>query len=282
MSIPIVKASGQSEDFDIRKLVDSLIRSGASEDIALNIAQKVAAQITPRLRTKHIFRMARKLLRHYNRAADMRYSIKRGIYALGPAGYQFEQYFARILREYGYSVEVNKILHGYCVTHEVDVFATKADEGFVIECKYHSNGGIPTDVKTALYIHSRFTDIKRAYESVPENPVLIRQGWLVTNTRCSSDAIKFAECMGLKIVSWRYPEKESLEKMIENKSLYPVTILTSVKRNILDMLFRNNFILAKDIADIDRQTFVAKSGLDTEIAGMLKREADELCFFRQP
>jgi len=282
MSIPIVKASGQSEDFDIRKLVDSLIRSGASEDIALNIAQKVAAQITPRLRTKHIFRMARKLLRQYNRAADMRYSIKRGIYALGPAGYQFEQYFARILREYGYSVEVNKILNGYCVTHEVDVFATKADEGFVIECKYHSNGGIPTDVKTALYIHSRFTDIKRAYESVPENPVLIRQGWLVTNTRCSSDAIKFAECMGLRIVSWRYPEKESLEKMIENKSLYPVTILTSVKRNILDMLFRNNFILAKDIADIDRQTFVARSGLDTEIAGMLKREADELCFFRQP
>ncbi len=282
MSVSIVKASGQSEDFDIRKLVDSLIRSGASEDIALNIAQKVAAQITPRLRTKHIFRMARKLLRQYNRAADMRYSIKRGIYALGPAGYQFEQYFARILREYGYSVEVNKFLNGYCVTHEVDVFATKADEGFVIECKYHSNGGNPTDVKTALYIHSRFIDIKRAYESTPGSPVLIRQGWLVTNTRCSADAIKFAECMGLKIVSWRYPEKESLEKMIENKSLYPVTILTSVKKPILDILFRNKFIFAKDIADIDEQTFVARSGLDKEIAGILKREADELCFFRQP
>jgi len=281
MSVSIVKASGQSEDFDIRKLVDSLIRSGASEDIARNIAQRVAAQITPRLRTKHIFRMARKLLRQYNRAADMRYSIKRGIYALGPAGYQFEQYFARILREYGYIVEVNRILNGYCVTHEVDVFAMKDDAGFVIECKYHSNGGIPTDVKTALYIYSRFTDIKRAYASTPGNPVLIQQGWLVTNTRCSADAIKFAECMGLRIVSWRYPEKESLEKMIENKSLYPVTILTSVKRNILDILFRNNFILAKDIADIDEQMFVAKSGLDREIAGMLKREADELCFFRQ-
>ena len=281
MSVSIVKASGQSEDFDIRKLIESLVRSGASEDIAHTIAQRVAAQITPRLRTKHIFRMARKLLRKYNRAADMRYSIKKGIYALGPAGYQFEQYFARILREYGYSVEVNRILNGYCVTHEVDVFATKADEGYVIECKYHSNGGIPTDVKTALYIHSRFTDIKRAYESSTRNPVLIRQGWLVTNTRCSSDAIKFAECMGLKIVSWRYPEKESLEKMIENKSLYPVTILTSVKKPILDILFRNNFILAKDIAAIDHQTFAVRSGLDTDIVRMLKKEADELCLFPQ-
>jgi len=282
VSVSIVKASGQSEDFDIRKLIDSLVRSGASEDIAHNIAQKAEAQITPRLRTKHIFRMARKLLRKYNRAADMRYSIKKGIYALGPAGYQFEQYFARILREYGYSVEVNRNLNGYCVTHEVVVFATKSDEGFVIECKYHSNGGIPTDVKTALYIYSRFTDIKRAYESTPGSPVLIRQGWLVTNTRCSSDAIKFAECMGLRIVSWRYPEKESLEKMIENNSLYPVTILTSVKKPILDILFRNNFILAKDIADIDEQTFAARSGLDIEIAGILKKEADELCLFRKP
>jgi len=280
MSVSIVKASGQSEDFDIRKLVDSLVRSGASEDIALEIAQKVAAQITPHARTKHIFRMARKLLRKYNRAADMRYSIKRAIYSLGPAGYQFEQYFARILREYGYSVEVNRILKGYCVTHEVDVFALRDNAGFVIECKYHSNGGIPTDVKTALYIYSRFNDIKKAYESNTANAVVIKQGWLVTNTRCSTDAIKFAECMGLRIVSWRYPQKESLEKMIENRRLYPVTILTSVKRNILDILFRNKFILAKDIAVIDQETFLSRSGLDTQTARMLKREADEICLLQ--
>jgi hypothetical protein len=212
----------------------------------------------------------------------MRYSIKRAIYALGPAGYQFEQYFARILKEYGYVVEVNKILNGYCVSHEVDVFAVKDNAGLVIECKYHSDGGIPTDVKTALYIHSRFADIKKAFDSAPVNSFRILEGWLVTNTRCSSDAIKFAECMGLRIVSWRYPQKEGLEKMIEDKRLYPVTILTSVKRNILDILFRNKFILAKDIADMDQQTFVAKSGLDIDIARILKREADELCILQQP
>lgn len=87
--------------------------------------------------------------------------------------------------------------------------------------------------------------------------------------------------MGLKIVSWRYPQKESLEKMIENKSLYPVTILTSVKRNILEILFRNSFILAKDIAAISENEFLARSGIDKEIAGALKREADELCLLNQ-
>ncbi len=277
MSVSVIKASGQPQDFDIGKLVSSLVRAGASEEIAAEIAEKVAAQLTPRIRTKHIFRMARRLLHRYNRAADMRYSIKRAIYALGPAGYQFEQYFARILREYGYAVEVNKVMDGYCVTHEVDVFAVKDAVGCVIECKYHGNSGISTDVKTALYIHSRFTDIRNKFDANPGNPFSVGQGWLVTNTRCSSDAIRFAECVGLRIVSWRYPQKESLEKMIEDKRLYPVTILTSVRKNILDSLFRNRFILARDISEIDLETFISRSSLETDIARNLKREADELC-----
>lgn len=279
MSLKIIKASGKYEDFEITKLVDSLIRSGASGDVAQDIAKKVASQVTPSSHTKHIFKMAKRLLRQYNRATDMRYSIKKAIYSLGPSGYQFEKYFGRILKEYGYSVEVNQVLRGYCVTHEVDVLAIKDNKGFVIECKYHSNGGIPTDVKIALYIHSRFEDIRKVYESSPENNLRIHGGWLVTNTRCSTDAIKYAECVGLKLVSWKYPEKASLEKMIENKRLYPITILSSVKKNSIETLFRNGIILAKDIADMDEQTFLKRSDLEAGTARTLKREADELCFY---
>jgi predicted RecB family endonuclease len=279
MAITITKASGQTEEFHIQKLVDSLIRSGASEELAWDIAKKIEIQITPSSHTKHIFRMAKRLLRQYNRVSDMRYSIKKSIYSLGPAGYQFEKYFARILREYGYSVETNRTLNGFCVTHEVDVFASRDGKGFVIECKYHSNSSNPTDVKVALYIYSRFSDIRKAYELLPEKSLLLQQGWLVTNTRCTTDARKFAECAGLKIVSWKYPEKESLEKMIENKRLYPVTILSSIRKNSLEILFSNDILLAKDIADMDEQTFKKRSGLDGNIARILKREADELCIY---
>lgn len=277
MSLQIIKASGKSEEFDITKLVDSLVRSGASESIAQEIAEKVENQLSPASHTKHIFRLAKRLLKQYNRASDMRYSIKKAIYALGPSGYQFEKYFGRILKEYGYSVEVNRILRGYCVSHEIDVLAVKENRGFVIECKYRSNGGVPTDVKIALYVNSRFNDIRKAYESSSEQRLIIKEGWLVTNTRCSSDAIKYAECVGLKIVSWKYPEKESLEKMIENRRLYPVTILSSIRKNSIETLFRNNIILAKDIADLDEKAFLGRSGLDAGTALNLKREADELC-----
>jgi hypothetical protein len=277
MALTIIKASGRPEEFDIRKLVDSLVRSGAPEDAARDIAQKVKSQISPAVHTKHIFKMAKRLLRQYNRATDMRYSIKRAIYALGPAGYQFEKYFAKILKVYGYSVEVGRILQGYCVTHEVDILARKEQTGFVVECKYHSDGGNPTDIKIALYVHSRFMDIKKAYDLTPENKLTVNEGWLVTNTRCTTDAIKYAECVGLKIVSWKYPERNSLEKMIEDNRLYPVTILSSVKRSSLDTLFRNDIILAKDISEMDEKTFVRRSGLDAGFARILKREADELC-----
>jgi hypothetical protein len=277
MAFEVIKASGQPEEFNVQKLVDSLIRSGASEDVARDIARKVESQIKPSMHTKHIFRIAKKILRQYSKAADMRYSIKKAIYMLGPAGYQFEKYFAGILKVYGYSAETNRFLKGYCVTHEVDIFAVRDDIGGVIECKYHSNGGNPTDIKIALYVYSRFMDIKKAHELNHENRISINEGWLVTNTRCTSDAIKYADCVGLKIVSWKYPNENSLERMIENKKLYPVTILSSIKKNLLDILFRNNIILVRDIADMDERIFIKRSGLDMAAARTLKREADELC-----
>src|SRR4030043_684387 len=125
MATTITKASGKPEEFHIQKLINSLIRSGAPEDVALSIAKKVETQISPFSHTKHIFRMAKRLLRQYNTTSGMRYSIKKAIYSLGPSGYSFEKYFARILTAYGYLVETNRFIEGYCVTHEVDVFASK-------------------------------------------------------------------------------------------------------------------------------------------------------------
>ncbi|MEW6584346.1 MAG: restriction endonuclease [Nitrospirota bacterium] len=278
MAMTIVKASGQKEEFDIGKLVDSLIRSGASSEVAWDIARQVAREIVPSTHTKHIFRLAKRLLKRYTPVSDMKYSLKRALSSLGPAGYQFEKYLAGILRAYQYEVETNKVINGYCVTHEVDVFAVKNGNGYVIECKYHSNGGNPTDVKTALYVHSRVEDIRRTHAGAPGNKIDIAEGWLVTNTRCTSDARKYAECVGLKIVSWKYPEEASLEKMIENKMLYPVNVLSSVKRSSLEALFRNQIVLAKDIADMDETTFLKRSGLDEATARILKKEADSLCF----
>lgn len=276
MAKAVIKASGQKEEFRLEKLVNSLVRSGASEDVAMDIARKVESQIAPPFRTRQIYRLAKKMLRRYNHASGMRYSIKKAISSLGPSGYPFEKYFAKILAAYGYTVALNMMIDGYCVQHEVDIVASKGKNQHVIECKYHTEGGKPTDVKIALYVHSRFADIKKASKQ-NRSDVSIKDGWLVTNTRCTSDAIRYAECVGLKIISWRYPADNSLEKMIENKRLYPVTILSSIKKQSLDILLSNNIVLAHEIADMDEETLIRKSGLDARTAMALKAEADDIC-----
>ena len=277
MAKRIIKSSGINEDFDIKKLINSLMRSGASSEVAYEIAKEIEEGLPPKTRTGDIFRQAKRLLRKQNVASGMRYSIKKAIFALGPSGYPFEKYIGKIMAHQGYAVETNRIIKGYCVDHEVDVIASSNNAYSVIECKYHSDAGKATDVKIALYVQARFQDIKKAADMSPEKHMTFHNGWLVTNTRCSIDAIRYAECVDLKIVSWKYPEKSSLERMIEDKRLYPVTILHSVRKNVLDSLFKADIILAQDIADMTEEAFAQKSGLDEQTIKILKHEADEIC-----
>lgn len=277
MAIKITKASGRQEDFDAQKLISSLIRSGAPPDIAANIAAQVERQTAQYARTEDIYRRARNLLRKFSRASGMRYSIKKAIFALGPSGYPFEKYFGKVISHYGYKVETNRMIRGYCVAHEVDVLAGNDDGYTYIECKYHSAGGKATDIKTALYVHARFQDIRKSSMQEAGRELPYADGWLVTNTRCTADALQYAECTGLRIISWKYPEKDSLERMIEDKRLYPVTILHSLKKGMLEPLLRADIILAQDIAGMDLNTFIRASGLDEHAANTLKKEADAVC-----
>lgn len=271
--VSIVKASGQQEPFQKRKLIASLVRTGASHEVASQITDTVEKSISHGSSTSQIYRHAKKLLKKHSNVCGMKYSLKKALSSLGPSGYPFEKYFARVLEHYGYVAETNRIVQGRCVSHEVDIVAEKEDNQSVIECKYHSDGGKATDVKIALYVFSRFTDIKE----VRADAFTVLDGWLVTNTRCTSEAVKYAECVGLKVVSWRYPGEESLERMIERKSLYPVTSLPSVTKGILAPLFSGNFVLAQDVAALGIGEFARRSGLERRIASRIKSDADSLC-----
>ena len=109
----VIKASGQEEAFSLQKLVNSLVRSGSPEDVAKDIAKKVEIQLPALSHTRHIYRLAKKMLRQYNHASGMRYSIKKAISLMGPSGYPFEKYFGKILTAYGYTVDLNMMIDGY-------------------------------------------------------------------------------------------------------------------------------------------------------------------------
>ena len=275
MKIKITKASGKTEDLNPDKLRESLIRSGADPEQAGLIIESILKEIPPFTNTKKIYRLAKKYLRKINHASGLRYSLKRALFRLGPSGYPFEKYVGEVLRHYGYRVRTGIFMEGKCVRHEIDVFAVKDNEVSLIECKYHNRAGTTSDVKTAMYIHSRFQDLKPVIKS--RYPGKKYNGWLMTNTRCTSDAIQYAECTGLQVKSWRYPEDSSLQKIIEDKKLYPVTIISGVKSRLIKTLFEHNIILLKDLAGMEAEEIETILSLPPNKAKTLKKQADELC-----
>jgi Holliday junction resolvase-like predicted endonuclease len=275
MKVKIKKATGEIEDFDEGKLLNSLVRSGADLDHARNVLKEVSRRITPHMSTKKIYRLAYRYLKKYNRASVLRYSLKEALLRLGPSGYPFEKYVGEILKNSGYDVQVGLILEGRCINHEVDVFAESEKEIILVECKYRNSSEGSHDVKTALYVHSRHEDL-RAELSKQKGDKKI-SGWLVTNSRFSDDAIRFAECSGMKIVSWRYPKKNSLEKMIEEDRLYPVTVLSQLNAQQVHRLIEHDIFLMKELLKKDPAYIGRLLSITERRASTLKLQAEELC-----
>ncbi len=277
MTIKIKKATGEIADFDESKLLNSLLRSGADPEHAQAVVKEVILKIKPQMSTRKIYRLAHKFLRRYNKASVLRYSLKEALLKLGPSGYPFEKYVGELLRNNGYDIKVGTILEGKCVSHEVDVYAENKEEIILIECKYRNSAQGSHDVKTALYVHARHQDLRIPIKK--EHPEREIEGWLVTNTRFTEDAVQYAECSGLKIVSWRYPRKNSLEKMIEKKKLYPITVMSNLNTQQIKTLIGSNIILMKDFAQMDHQSISRVLSISSRKAAAIRKQARELCGF---
>jgi Holliday junction resolvase len=272
----IIKASGEKEKFEKEKIFQSLKSAGASQKSAAEVCQEVAKDTKPGMNTDDIFKQVLICLQKENPILAARYNLKMAIMKLGPTGFPFEKFIAGILQEYGYKTKTGEQVRGHCVSHEVDVIAEKGKEHFMVECKYHNNRGLKSDVKVALYTYARFLDIKKAWEKLPGHQYLFHQAWLVTNTKCTSQALRFAKCQGLKIISWHYPKGESLNELIENKGLYPITILPSLSEFAEKKLAQNNIILAKDLLKYSQDDLNNTFGIHSDLAKKLREEINGL------
>ncbi len=239
-SVYITKLSGRKQKFSLRKLERSLRRAGASRSLARRIAEEVAGNIRPAMTTADIYQQAHYLLRQYERGVAVRYSLKRALLDLGPAGYPFEKLVGLLLKEYGYQVKVNQVVAGKCNSYELDVVADKDGQRFFVECKFHNRAGFKCDIKTALYVWARFLDIK-------EKAPAYSQALLVTNTKLTTEALRYARCVGLKVISWDYPADHSLKKLIDQANFHPITALTSLSLNQKERLLKKGVVLCRQL-----------------------------------
>lgn len=246
-NIEIKKFNGDIERFDVEKLKTSLRRSKASEDEIDEIAKNVLPILYDGMPSKEIYKKAFAMLKKQNRTSASKYSLKRAIFDLGPTGFPFERLVSALLRNKGFQTNVGVILQGECVTHEVDVLAEKDGNTYTVECKFHSDPKAVSNIKVPLYINSRFLDIQKRWNNDPDKISNLKQGWLVTNTRFSSDAIDYANCVGLHLLSWDYPENSGIKQNVDKFALYPITTLTTLTKHEKELLIENNIILTKEL-----------------------------------
>lgn len=236
--IEIKKSSGERVAFSLDKLKASLRRSGANDKDVQNILNIVRDELYQGISTREIYNRAYALLKKKKSVFASKYKLKKAIYELGPTGFPFERFVGQVLSYSGHTIEVGAIISGMCVNHEVDVVATKDTKIIYVECKFHSEEGRNCDVKVPLYIHSRYRDI---VDKQAQGDHTHAEGWVVTNTRFSRDAVAYGTCAGLKLLSWDYPKDRGLKDRIDRLGLYPITVSTLLTKR------EKNFLLGRDI-----------------------------------
>ena len=265
--INVTKANGEKEPFSEEKVMSSIKRAGISDDIRDKVLSHVKLKIYDNIPTSEIYRHITEFLGSSHPWSRSRYSLKQAIMDLGPTGYPFEDFVAEVLKTEGYLTQVRQILNGRCISHEIDVIAVKDGGKTMVECKFHNKPGTRSKIHVSLYTKSRFDDVKEKHD--------LSNAWLVTNTKITSDALAYAQCNEMRVISWSYPEGESLRDLIEKSKLHPITTLESINQSQKQRLLDQGVVLCKTICQ--NKNLIDQLEISDEQKKKLEEELDFVC-----
>ncbi|WP_118194352.1 ATP cone domain-containing protein [Albibacterium indicum] len=245
--IMVTKSDGRIVPFDPNKIIKVLHKVGADEQAISLVLQQTYKVLYEGISTKKIYESVFENLKRMDKSLAGRYNLKKAIFALGPSGFPFEKYVGSLFIAEGYTVKTGITVSGKCVDHEVDVVAENTLELNMMECKFHSSQKSYCSVQHSLYVRARFWDIERKFEQDAASLPRKFSGWLVTNTRFSTDATTYGTCSDLKMMSWDFPLNSSLKDRIDKLGLHPVTSIVSLSQRETRKLLAMNIVLCQSL-----------------------------------
>jgi len=265
----VIKEDGTKEKFDSKKVMRAVRRSGMSTKESEIVLRMLKPYLKKGITTKQIYSRVYGIIRRLRPEVTHRYNLKRALVLLGPSGYFFEDFTAKLFEALGYKTEVRQIPRGKCVTHETDVIARKGKEKLMVECKFRNEPGTKCRIQTALYIYARFLDLRDGAKIYKKYP--FTKPYLVTNARFSRDAREYAKCMGMRLLGWRYPFSESLEVLIDKTKCYPISVV-KMKSHTLNTLLKQGIITVQDVP-LNPKEFSTLTGISLSNARRICKEA---------
>jgi len=248
MSVLITKQSGETAPFSKESLRRSLLNSGADEMDAEKICKKIEKEIYNGISTKELYEKAFKLLKEIRSSIAARYSLKRALQDLGPEGFYFEKWVAKVFEVQGYDTITGQQLTGKSsVNHEIDVVISNRDTDIICECKFRNDIDAKISVTTPMYFLSRFNDLKNREFTFFNRSFNPNKGFLITNAFFTSDSIAFAQYYHINLISWNYPEEYNIKRLTDKQGLYPITCLTTLTKEEEKILLSKNCILVREL-----------------------------------
>ena len=265
--IRVKKLDGMLQEYNEGKLRASLANAGASEETIAKILPEVRKTLHDGMETRTLYAFVLKEFKRLQPHISSRYTLKSAILRLGPEGFAFEEYVSHIFQARGYTTRLNRLVRGQHITHEIDIAADRGSEHLMIECKHHMKPWIGCPIQTALYVYARFLDVKREFT----------RPMLVTNTKFSPQLLAYSKGVGLWLMGWKYPSKDSLERNIEQFRLYPVTMLHSLPREGVGALLARKIVLVRSLAGMTPEAIAEAAAINLSRARRIHAEASALC-----
>jgi hypothetical protein len=271
-SLMVIKFNKEKEPFSLKKVYNSAIRAGASSFLARTISLEIEKEAYQDITTAEIFKKVKDKLKKENLQSALRFNLKEAMRKLGPAGFIFEDFVRQVLSRYFVHVEGSTIIHGICSKYEVDFLVEKENIIYIGECKYRNNSGDKVDVNVCLKSFAILDDVKNnaRFKGGRVNSLI------VTNSKFTDEAIRYSSCKKMELLGWRYPKDQGLESMVEERKLYPVTILPSFKGYLAEELRREKIMLVEDILSLNIDKLVKRVNMPRKQMESLMREAEIL------
>jgi hypothetical protein len=258
----VTKADGTKQLFDREKVVRTCLRVGASRRIADDVAEKVENRLYDGIPTSKVLQLTFRLLRKYKPAIRHLLDLRKGL-SMMDSKPEFERFVQVLLARNGFEVTPNRLVTGKCVTHEVDALARKDGVTYFVEAKHHVSYHTPTGLDESRIARAILEDVTECFE-LGESSLKIDRAMIVTNTRYSEHARRYGKCRNILQIGWSSPANLSLQNLIEEKNLYPLSCLRTLKKETKTKLVNSGIVLMKQLFEDKPSALARKTGVHKE------------------
>jgi hypothetical protein len=274
LGVFVTKADGSLQLFDREKVVRTCLRMGVSRKIADDVMGRVEKMLYNGIPTSKILQMTFRLLRNYKPAIRHFLDLRRGL-SLMDSKPEFEVFVQILLAHNGFEVYPNRLVEGKCVKHEVDAIARKGHVTYFVEAKHHVNYHTPTGLDESRIARAILEDVSEGFQ-YGSCDLKIDRAMIVTNTRYSEHASRYGKCRNILQIGWSSPSNLSLQSMIEEENLYPLSCLRGLKRKTKTKLVNSGIVVMKQLFEEKPLTLVRKTGVPKETLKQITEKAENI------